>query len=219
MHKVSFNKFLLTVFLVPIVSGCDIESILNMDDSDFYYDDEKCIDEGCNESDRREKEESSDKENTSEDSGKDSYEDKIDRIKEVMKVFSTGGIILATVFWIPALLLSKEILLLFKVAPDIIEQGLLHFRVFYSIFVLYGVMVMSITFFQAIANAKKAGIIVMFRQLILFVPMMILLPKFFGIDAVWFTQPLVDFIMIGIGILMMMKELKQMESKDYGKNK
>ena len=83
MHKVSFNKFLLTVFLVPIVSGCDIESILNMDDSDFYYDDEKCIDEGCNESDRREKEESIDKENTSEDSGKDSYEDKIDRIKEV----------------------------------------------------------------------------------------------------------------------------------------
>lgn len=145
--------------------------------------------------------------------------EKFHRIKEVMKVFSTGGIILATVFWIPALLLSKEILLLFKVAPDIIEQGLLHFRVFYSIFVLYGVMVMSITFFQAIGNAKKAGIIVMFRQLILFVPMMILLPKFFGIDAVWFTQPLVDFIMIGIGILMMMKELKQMESKDYGKSK
>ena len=37
-------------------------------------------------------------------------------------------------------------------------------------------MVMTITFFQSIGNAKKAGIIVMLRQLFLFVPAMIILP-------------------------------------------
>ena len=37
-----------------------------------------------------------------------------------------------------------------------------------------------------------------------------LLPMVFGIKAVWFTQPLVDFIMITVGILMMLSELNKM---------
>ena len=50
----------------------------------------------------------------------------------------------------------------------------------------------------------------MLRQLFLFVPAMIFLPMVFGIKAVWFTQPLVDFIMITVGILMMLWELNKM---------
>ena len=50
----------------------------------------------------------------------------------------------------------------------------------------------------------------LFRQLFLFVPAMIFLPMEFGIKAVWFTQPLVDFIIITVGILMMLGELNKM---------
>jgi len=53
------------------------------------------------------------------------------------------------------------------------------------------------------------GIIVMLRQLFLFVPAMILLPMTFGVKAVWFTQSLVDFIMIAVGIFMMIGELNK----------
>lgn len=132
------------------------------------------------------------------------------RVKEAIKVFSYGGIILAAIFWVPALLFSRQILSFFGVEQNIIAEGIGNFRLFYCVFILYGVMVMSITFFQAIGDGKKAGIIVMLRQLILFVPAMILLPKFFGISAVWFTQPLVDFIMITIGVFMMIKELRKL---------
>ena len=54
------------------------------------------------------------------------------------------------------------------------------------------------------------GMIVMLRQLFLFVPAMIFLPMVFGIKAIWFTQPLVDFIMITVGILMILGELNKM---------
>lgn len=63
---------------------------------------------------------------------------------------------------------------------------------------------------RAIGKGKKAGVIVMLRQLSLFIPAMILLPMAFGVKAVWFTQPLVDFIMIVVGIAMMINELKNM---------
>ncbi|MDU1955767.1 MAG: MATE family efflux transporter, partial [Peptoniphilus lacydonensis] len=102
---------------------------------------------------------------------------------------------------------------LFGVEESIITQGIGNFRLFYSIFILYGVMVMTITFFQAIGNAKKAGIIVMLRQLFLFLPAMIILPMIFGVKAVWFAEPLVDLIMILTGIGMMIGELNRMSSQ------
>lgn len=133
-----------------------------------------------------------------------------DRVRQGMKVFSIGGLILAAIFWLPSLLFSSQILSLFGVEASIIAQGVGNFRLFYSVFILYGVMVMTITFFQSIGNGKKAGMIVMLRQLFLFVPAMIFLPMAFGIKAGWFTQPLVDFIMITVGILMMLSELNKM---------
>lgn len=133
------------------------------------------------------------------------------RVKESIKIFTIGGLILAGIFWIPSLLLSNQILSLFGVEKAIITQGVSNFRLFYSVFILYGAMVMCITFFQAIGDSKKASIIVMFRQLLLFVPAIIILPSIFGITAVWYTQPLVDSVMIVIGIIMMIDELKKME--------
>ena len=133
-----------------------------------------------------------------------------DRVRQAIKVFSIGGLILAAIFWLPSLLFSSRILSLFGVEADIISQGVENFRLFYSVFILYGVMVMTITFFQSIGNGKKAGIIVMLRQLFLFVPAMIFWPMVFGVKALWFTQPLVDFIMIIVGIFMMLSELNKM---------
>lgn len=141
-----------------------------------------------------------------------------DRVRQAMKVFSIGGLLLAAIFWIPSLLFSSQILSLFGIEANIIVQGVGNFRLFYSVFILYGVMVMSITFFQSIGNGKKAGVIVMFRQLFLFAPAMILLPMIFGIKAVWFTQPLVDFIMIAIGVVMTITELKNMEKSGPTQN-
>ena len=135
-----------------------------------------------------------------------------DRVRQGMKVFSIGGLILAAIFWLPSLLFSSQILSLFGVEASIIAQGVGNFRLFYSVFILYGVMVMTITFFQSIGNGKKARMIVMLRQLFLFVPAMIFLPMVFGVKAVWFTQPLVDFIMIVVGFIMMINTVKNLEN-------
>ena len=137
-----------------------------------------------------------------------------DRVRQAMKVFSFGGLILASVFWVPALLASKQILSLFGVDADIVARGVGNFRMFYSMFILYGVMVMAITFFQAIGDGRRVGFIVMFRQLIVFVPAMIVFPMMFGIRGVWFAQPLVDFVIIAIGVMMMIRAMKNMGKEE-----
>lgn len=137
-----------------------------------------------------------------------------DRVIQAMKVFSVGGLVLAAIFWLPAQVFSAQILSIFNVEPLIITEGVNRFRLFYSVFVLYGIMVMTITFFQAIGDGKKAGKIVMLRQLILFVPAMFILPRIFGEMAVWWAEPIVDFTMIVVGLVMQQRELSKI--KQFG---
>ena len=50
---------------------------------------------------------------------------------------------------------------------------------------------MTFIFFKSIGDTKKAGAIVLLRQLILFVPAMLILPHLFGSLAVWSAEPAV----------------------------
>ena len=126
-----------------------------------------------------------------------------DRGAASVRVFSWGF------FWILALALPGQILQLFGVEASLIAQGVGYFRLFYISFVLYGVMVMAVTFFQAIGDGKKASLIVLGRQLVAFVPLALLLPQWLGVAGVWLAQPLVDTVIILIGVWLMIKEIRK----------
>lgn len=136
------------------------------------------------------------------------------RVKAGLKVFNWGALVLAGLFYLPIMLFPRQILHMFGVENDILTAGIPHFRMLYSIFIVYGFMIISVVFFQSIGDAKKAGILVIFRQLVVFVPSIIILPRAFGIDAVWYTQPLVDFIMTAISVVLIVLTVKRFPHKD-----
>ena len=135
------------------------------------------------------------------------------RVKDTMKIFMYGATILAAASWIPSMFCSDTLLSLFSVRHEIIEAGVKNFKMFYSTFILYGIMIMTLTFFQSIGDGKKAGIIVLLRQLVLFVPAILLLPKLFGVSAVWWAEPIVDFTMIIVGLFLMLNVMRKMEKE------
>ena len=135
------------------------------------------------------------------------------RVKDTMKIFMYGATILAAASWIPSMFCSDTLLSLFSVRHEIIEVGVKNFKMFYSTFILYGIMIMTLTFFQSIGDGKKAGIIVLLRQLVLFIPAILLLPKLFGVSAVWWAEPIVDFTMIIAGLFLMLNVMRKMEKE------
>ena len=109
------------------------------------------------------------------------------RVKHIFKIFLLSSILLAAIFWIPAMLFTENLLSLFGLSNTALINGILYFRIFYSVFLGYGIMIMTLTFFQAIGDAKSAGNLVIMRQIVIFVPAMIILPMFLGLNAIWLT--------------------------------
>ena len=70
----------------------------------------------------------------------------------------------------------------------------------------------AVTLFQSLGKANKATWLVLFRQIILFIPLCVLLPMIggMGIRGVWLAIALTDAILVVIS--MMISEFRKMPS-------
>jgi putative MATE family efflux protein len=133
-----------------------------------------------------------------------------DRVKKSTNIFILGAVVLALLFWVPIQLAPKAVLSLFIKDATIVAGGVGNFRLMYSIFPALGIMIMGLTFFQAIGKGSKASVLVLLRQLVLFIPLALLLPKIMGIVGVWAASPLTDGLVLILTIAFLALEYRRM---------
>ena len=131
-----------------------------------------------------------------------------DRVKTLTRVFITAATLLSLIFYIPAELFPEKILSMFLTTPGIAASGATNFRIMFSTYVLQGSFMIAVTLFQSLGKAKKATWLVLFRQIILFIPLCVVLPMIggMGIRGVWLAIALTDAILVVITIGMMLSE-------------
>ena len=132
------------------------------------------------------------------------------RVKKLTNVFIIGSTCLAGAFFLIIELFSSQILSAFITNPDIVSAGVRNFRLMFSIFPTYGLLIMVVTYFQSLGKAKQAGLLVLFRQLALVVPLVLILPILLGrnVIGVWLALPLNDIIILLIALILLAREYK-----------
>ena len=135
------------------------------------------------------------------------------RVKSVTNTFIIGSTCLAGIFFAFIELFPAQILSAFITDSRIVSAGVNNFRLMYSIFPTYGLLIMIITYFQAIGKAKQAGLMVLLRQLVLVIPLVLLLPILLNnsVLGVWLALPLNDIIILIIAIVLLIKEYKYLD--------
>ena len=135
-----------------------------------------------------------------------------DRVKTLTRVFITAATLLSLIFYNPAELFPEKILSMFLTTPGIAASGATNFRIMFSTYVLQGSFMIAVTLFQSLGKAKKATWLVLFRQIILFIPLCVVLPMIgsMGIRGVWLAIALTDAILVVITISMMLSEFRKM---------
>ncbi len=134
------------------------------------------------------------------------------RVKKLMNVFMIGSTCLAGLFFAIIEFFPVQILSAFITDSSTVSSGLTNFRLMYCIFPTYGVLIMTVTYFQAIGKAKQAGILVILRQLVLVVPLVLMLPRLLkgNVLGVWLALPLNDIVIILIAIMLLIREYKHL---------
>jgi putative MATE family efflux protein len=128
------------------------------------------------------------------------------RVIESFKVFAVVATGLMLPFWILMMVAPSVPLNLMLPEKIFASSDLLNFRVFMALLPILPIIFMAMTFFPAINNGKVASIIGIARQIVFYVPVMILLPKFLGVQWVYFGAFLIDLIIILWTVMLVKKE-------------
>ncbi len=142
-----------------------------------------------------------------------------DRLTDIVKTFSRGVIIIG----LPCLLVLEFFpVFLFSLFIDdiaLVNMGVNSFRILVSSFVFGGFINLATSFFQALGKAKYASSFVLARILLVYIPLVIFLPRLVGVSGVWIAHGLSVFIngaLSIIFILITMNKIKKQAMKEVG---
>ena len=135
---------------------------------------------------------------------------KYERTIQVYKVFSITSVVLTIPLWICTLLFPESILGLMLTEQAITPDQIMAFRAYISILPLISFVMVGMTFFPAVKNSKPAGMIGMARQFVFYVPAMLIVPRIWGVNSVYYASFAIDFVVTVWAMLLVKKEFTKL---------
>ncbi|AEF86510.1 MATE efflux family protein [Treponema primitia ZAS-2] len=138
---------------------------------------------------------------------------KYDRVLKTYKWAVIAGTIFITLGFLIIQIAPKMFISLFSNEEGpLMEMGIYCLRISTLLFPILGFQILTSNYFQAIGKPIQGTILSLSRQLLLYIPLLTLLPRFFGLKGVFFAMPAADFGAVIMSACFMMKELKWLKA-------
>jgi len=86
-------------------------------------------------------------------------------------------------------------------------------RIACCMLVAAGVTIVVSGYYQAIGNARMAIVLTLIRQIVVFVPMLLIMPLLFGLDGIWIAIPITDVAALLVTLVLLRRELARLRSQ------
>jgi Na+-driven multidrug efflux pump len=108
---------------------------------------------------------------------------------------------------------APQLMGIFTESPEVIATGVHVLRAIMCILPFVGATSMSRMSFQAMGKPQFAFAITLVRQLILYVPLLLLLNRIFGFDGMIWAQPITEAIMMAVSVYLLYSAIKREEAE------
>ena len=142
------------------------------------------------------------------------------RVIETLKLAVAAATGIAVLGYIAIRLWSVPLAALFSEGDTALTFLTSHaMLIYFAVFPIIGFQVICSGFFQATGKALKSTILSLSRQVLLFIPLLLILPRFWGIEGVWRAAPIADCLSVLITGSFIYFEMKKMKADggDTGK--
>lgn len=136
-----------------------------------------------------------------------------DRLLRVLRYTFVVAICIATVGFIIAQTLPYECARLFTTDENLIRISERAIRINMMVFPVVGAQMVCTGFFQSIGKAKISMLLSLSRQLLFFLPLLIVLPNFYDVDGVWMAQPISDMISAIVAVVLLLNYIKRFKQQ------
>lgn len=133
---------------------------------------------------------------------------KYPRIREALLKGVGAGTIFSTLAGLVFFLFPVFFLRVFTSEPEVLAVGANAVRIMVVMYPLLGGQTVSITFFQAIGKGIPSMLLSVLRELLLYIPLILVLSNLFDLTGVWISRPIADLLAFGVTLLVVAREFK-----------
>jgi len=135
---------------------------------------------------------------------------KYQRVWQTFKISALWSTYISIVLFVLMMLFAEPILAIFTADKRLIAEGTFALRMIMLVVPLVGAQIISAGYFQAIGKALPSFILAMSRQVFFMLPLILLMPIYFGLDGIWYSFPIADFSSAVIVAAMTIPELRRL---------
>lgn len=136
---------------------------------------------------------------------------KFDRVKKTLKLAIFAATSIAFIGFIATRLFSYQLVAMFnREDAELLKFGARAIKIFLIFLPIIGFQIVSSNYFQAVGKPKHASFLGLSRQVLILIPAMLILPRFYGLDGLLMAGPVADLtssIITGIFLIMEMRHL------------
>lgn len=140
--------------------------------------------------------------------------DRNDRVVKGFWIFTGASLFLILPFWAALMIFPAQMLSLIFPVTQFAVASIANYRVFLLVVPVLPLIFMAMTFYPAIDKGGPAALIGIVRQVVFYVPVMLILPRLFGIRWVYLGSLLIDVIVVILTLLMVMPELGRVKRRE-----
>ncbi|HNU23896.1 MAG TPA: MATE family efflux transporter [Mesotoga sp.] len=139
---------------------------------------------------------------------------KMRRARESVKLASAVTTLIALFSAIIMFFFARQLISIFSDEIELIEPTISALRIVILAIPTIGIQVIASGMFQALGKAIPALFLSLLRQIIILIPLILVIPRFLGINGIWISFPLADLIAFAISLVFYLRELKTFRSSE-----
>ena len=133
------------------------------------------------------------------------------RVRKTLKYGVIINTCISVVGWIIVHLFPVQIISIFNSTDEnLIKMGSNGLVIFLGMFFIVGSQTACVNYFQSVGKAKISMGLSLLRQVIVLIPLVLILPYFFGVNGVWYAGPISDFISTIVSFIFIIGEMKKL---------
>lgn len=136
-----------------------------------------------------------------------------DRMMRVVKLSIITAVCIMLTGWSLAMFAPYHCARMFTTDPELIKGSIKAIHIIMMMFPLIGSQMVITNFFQCIGKVKISIFLSLSRQLLFLLPLLAILPNFYGINGVWASMPTSDFIAVVVAVTIMLVFLRRFKKE------
>ncbi len=134
---------------------------------------------------------------------------KFDRVKHTLRLGIVAAMAITTLGFVAGELFPEAFVGAFTNDAALTAQSVLALKIGVALFPVVGAQIIICQFFQSIGKAGTAIFLSLSRQLLFLLPGLAILPPIMGINGVWTSMPVSDFLAVTVATCMLFYQLRR----------